>query len=472
MAAENRLTDAKVRSATRAKDGPYLRDGGALEVRLLEPSAKHPKGARLCEYHFKLKNGGDWKRGALHLGTYSEPFTDDKGVTRPFLLADARKARDAARVLVSRGIDPRETRRLVDAEQVDEQRKRLAALDGRRTVRQAFEKWHELYLAKHRRDRGDYAQGMFDRHILPIIGELPLDEWRRPHTADVIDARVVAGTDRTAKVVRSLMKQFATWCISREWIAGADPTHGITKKSAGAKDTPRQRSLSFGEIVELRDAMPAAAMPKRVEHALWLVLATGCRIGELSGASVAEFAIEGEGPTDERGTWHIPAERTKGAKAHDVPLSAFALQHVKALFALRAKSAWLLPSGRDDDLPISDKVISKMVRDRMRLVPLKGRSKASAALRLSKGEWTPHDLRRSAASRMRDLGVPSDVIEKCIGHAPASELVGVYQTSTLWAERVNAFDRWGSNLAALMTTDASSNVTTLSREAARGKVAA
>ena len=54
--AENLLTDARVRTANRERDGLYLSDGGGLRIRLLPPSRKHPKGARLAEYHFKLKD--------------------------------------------------------------------------------------------------------------------------------------------------------------------------------------------------------------------------------------------------------------------------------------------------------------------------------------------------------------------------------------------------------------------------------
>src|SRR5690606_8481136 len=111
--AKELLTDAKVRTATFERDGHYLRDGGGLRIRLLPRSRTGERGARLAEYHFKLKTPeGTYKHGALHLGTIGENFTDDEGVTRPFTLADARKARDAAREQVAQGIDPRDARRL------------------------------------------------------------------------------------------------------------------------------------------------------------------------------------------------------------------------------------------------------------------------------------------------------------------------------------------------------------------------
>ena len=70
MAAENLLSDVKLRSATRERDGLYIGDGGGLRFRLLAPSRNHPRGAKLAEFHFKLKApGGSYRNGALHLGT-------------------------------------------------------------------------------------------------------------------------------------------------------------------------------------------------------------------------------------------------------------------------------------------------------------------------------------------------------------------------------------------------------------------
>ena len=114
--AENLLSDARVRSASFEVDGHYLPDGGGLRIRLLPVSRNHPKGARLAEYHFKVKTEGQYRHGSIHLGTIGDAFTDAAGITRPFTLKDARAARDAAREQVSKGMDPRESRRLAERE--------------------------------------------------------------------------------------------------------------------------------------------------------------------------------------------------------------------------------------------------------------------------------------------------------------------------------------------------------------------
>lgn len=453
--AENLLTDARLRTANRARDGLYLSDGGGLRVRLLDPSRKHPKGARLAEYHFKLRDAaGDYRNGALHLGTIGEAFTDDAGRVRAFGLADARRARDAARELVGKGQDPRIVQRLARADAADAQRRRVAALDSRRTVRQAFDEWERLYLGAHRCDGGAGLRGMFELHVLPHVGDLPLEELRRVHLLELLDRVAAAGKKRTANLVLGAVRQLCRWAVLREWIA-ADPTFGVTRAAAGGRELPRERTLSALEIGELRDKLPGSGLAERMQAAVWLLLATAARVGELSGAKVADFDLQA-------GEWHVP--ETKSGRAHLVHLSPFAVGLVRRLAELGGGSAYILPrrTADDDDAaadrPISAQTIGKQVRDRQRGAALKGRTKKRGALVLARGEWTPHDLRRTAATMMREaLGVSSDVVERCLNHKPQG-IVAVYQRGELLADRRAAFDAWGAEIERLRALDASNVV--------------
>lgn len=461
MGAENLLTDAKLRNATRARDGLYVSDGGGLRFRLLDPSRNHPRGARLAYFDFKLADGaGGRTNGALWLGTIGEPFRDVDGTVRPFTLADARAARDAARLLVKKGIDPRTQRKVEELEAVEELRKRKSELEGRRTFGQAFAAWREQYLAAHRKDGGDYVQAMFERHVLPRLRDVPLADLRRGPVVEVLDAVTAAGNRRSANVLLALIRQFSRWAMARDWMT-ADPTQAVSRLQVGGKEKPRQRSLSRIEIVALRDALPSSGLPERLQRAIWVILATGCRVGELSGARKAEFDVR-------QRVWEIP--ETKSGRSHLVHLSEFAMGHVTWLIAAAGDSDYLLPGrgaeedSADDratavgDRPLNDKAIAKAVGDRQRQRPLKGRAKASDALVLPRGKWTPHDLRRTMASRMReDLRISSDVVERCLNHAPA-QLVGTYQVGELLAERREAFERWGAELELLMRADASNVV--------------
>jgi integrase len=187
----------------------------------------------------------------------------------------------------------------------------------------------------------------------------------------------------------------------------------------------------------------------------------------LSGARVSEFDLEAA-------EWRLPAERVKNGDAFTLHLSPFAVRHTRRLIELADGSEWLLP-GRDKRAPVSSKLVAKMLNDRQRPAPLKGRSKAAATLLLARGKWSPHDLRRTMASRMGDLGIAPHVIERCLNHRPEG-IRAVYQRSELLPERRAAFDQWGAKLERLLATDAA-NVVELeahrpaTRAVRRGKAA-
>jgi integrase len=442
------LTDASLRGATLEKDGRYLRDGGGLRVRLLPPSAQHPKGARLFEYHFKVKAGDEWKHGQLHLGTYGDTVTDASGRRHVYGLERARADCAAARALVAQGIDPREARRLRELEEQAEQRRKLAehhAQANRRSVKAAFESWRALYLVREHKDGGALVESHFGRHILPVLGEKALQDVGKADIVPILDGLVGAGRLRTANALLALLRQFFRWCMARDWI-DREPTFGLSKAAVGGTEAPRERNLSFDELAALPDRMAAAKLPERVRHAVWLLAATGARVGELSGARLAEFDFEAC-------EWRIPAERSKNGLAHLVHLSAFAIEHAQALMRAgtdaKGKPAELILPGRDRREPIDDKTVAKLVRDRQRARRIKGRSKKAGELVLPGGEWTPHDLRRTMASRMGDLGIRPDVIERCLNHKPEG-LVAVYQRAELLPERKAAFERWGDKLASTL----------------------
>lgn len=446
--AENLLSNARLRSASFDRDGAYLKDGGGLRIRLLPPSRNHAKGARLAEFHFKLKVADGYKNGAQHLGTIGEPFEADDGRVRPFTLADARRKRDAARELVSRGIDPREAQRLANAERAEAQRRRLVELDNRSTVRQAFERWRDTRLCARRKDGGLSIEALFELHVLPAIGDRPLTEVRRADVAALLDVLVARGKVRTAHLALAQLRALFRWCAQRDE-GVTDPTLTLKSTDFGGRLRARERALSALEVIELRDAIPKAKLPERIACAIWLLLATGARVGELSAARIADVDLQAR-------EWRLPA--TKTGRPHVVALSDFALGHIRRLIELAGHSAFLLPrriprnpDTPHEDRPIGHEVIGKAVKDRQRETPLPGRSPASAALRLALGPWTPHDLRRTMATRMReDLRVSSDVIERCLNHAPQG-IVAVYQRVELLPERCAAFEAWGAELERLMT---------------------
>ena len=177
------------------------------------------------------------------------------------------------------------------------------------------------------------------------------------------------------------------------------------------------------------------------------MLSTCCRVGELSQALWEQVDLD-------KGEWFIPAGNSKNAKNHTVFLSDFARLQFKELQAISASDIYCLPS-RDGKTHVGLKSITKQINDRVRKTPLENRSSATGTLLLPGGGWTPHDLRRTGATMMGDLGVVGDVIDRCLNHVEQNKLKRTYQRHELKAEQCNAWRVLGDRLSLLLeSTDA------------------
>ena len=169
--------------------------------------------------------------------------------------------------------------------------------------------------------------------------------------------------------------------------------------------------LSEAEIQELAKAIPYAKLSKTTDIAIWITLATGCRIGELLKAQWLHIDFE-------NGIWLIPESNSKNGEAHKIYLSTFALSYFKDLKKVCGSGNWCFPN-RDFNNHVCLKTITKQVSDRQLsddMEPMSNRAKQSKTLLLSKGKWTPHDLRRTAATLMTALGILPDIADKCLNH--------------------------------------------------------
>jgi len=107
---------------------------------------------------------------------------------------------------------------------------------------------------------------------------------------------------------------------------------------------------------------------------------------------------------------------------------------------------------------IGPKSVAKQIRDRVRSSPVKGRGKVSEALLLTGGPWTPHDLRRTGATMMGELGVMGEVIERCLNHVEQNKLKRIYQRHELKSEQREGWRRLGERLSLLCSSSTIDNV--------------
>lgn len=331
------------------------------------------------------------------------------------------------------------------AEAIQVQQLRLAAQaaeNARLTVRQLFDRWHQLDL-RNRVMKGADVLRSFEADVFPVIGDLAAEEVRKAHIQGILDTiRARATVDRprvsTQKKTLSDLRQMFGWALERDYLL-ADPTAVIRKAKLGLS-TERERVLSEAEVISLFQKLPVSGLAETSKMALMIQLCTASRIGETLQAHWAHVDFE-------RRTWGIPAAIAKNGKAHTIALSDFAAEQFKLLHSMTGFTPWLFPNS-ELNASVCPKSTTKQVGDRQRYDKpiLKNRSQDAHVLELPGGRWVPHDLRRTAATMMVQLGVLPDVVEKCLNHTEPNKLKRIYQRASYEGPMRDAWKLLGERL--------------------------
>ena len=234
----------------------------------------------------------------------------------------------------------------------------------------------------------------------------------------------------------SLLSQMFDWAAAKDLIP-ASPMAGIERP--GGEERPRERVLTADEIKTFWSKLDSdkIKMAAPTKLALRLLLLTAQRRGELTQAKWSHFDLDGE-------LWTIPVELLKSSHArrstpepHMVPLSPFAIEILRQIKEITGAGTFVLPAHVDTkkERPYSERVLTRAVRKN--------------ADHFGIAHFTPHDLRRTAASFMTKLKVPRLHVEKVLNHS-TGDIAEVYDRHDYHAEKRAALLRWAEELKALV----------------------
>jgi integrase len=255
----------------------------------------------------------------------------------------------------------------------------------------------------------DETQRYLRQHARPLH-PLPLRQIDRRTIATLlgqIEGVGVAVRNRA----RSSLSAFFAWAIA-EGLIDLNPVAGTTV----VVEVSRERVLSDDEIRKLWLAL----VDGRFADIVRLLLLTGQRrteVGKLAWSEI-DFA---------RKLIVFPAVRMKNGRAHELPLSRQALAIVERQ-----------PRRNSSALLFSDSVGFKDWD--------KGKQRLDARLRIA--HWTLHDLRRTCATGMAELGVQPHIIEAVLNHVSGHKagVAGIYNRAKYTGEMREALQRWGDHL--------------------------
>ncbi len=362
-------------------------------------------------------------------------------------LADARIAAGRAHKMLELGQDP-------GTAAVAERKAEREA----ETMDQLCDDYVERY-AKPRKRSFDQDKRFLDREVRPRWRGKQVKELRRKDIVTLLDRIVDRGSPVTANKVLAVVRRMLNFAVERGVIE-LSPCFGV---KAPHKETPRARALSAAEIETFWRALDASGMETNLRQILRFLLATGARRAEVGGLHKREIDTKAR-------TWTLPAARSKNGKERIIPLSPLALAVLAeakpyeprnpeddAAPAAEAagqqdEAGWIFPSGRTGK-PYQGRSIDHachdlfMPRDRNRSRRRKVAANRKPPLLAGMPRFTPHDLRRTCATGMRELGIPLADVGLVLGHIDRSVTGRVYDQHTGLGEKRRALNLWSKRLS-------------------------
>ncbi len=211
-----------------------------------------------------------------------------------------------------------------------------------------------------------------------------------------------------------------------EGLTDVNPVVGTNKPT---EEVARDRVLTHGELAAAWEAAGQGEYAAIVR----LLILTGQRREEVGGMLWSEIDTESA-------LWRIGAERTKNGRSHHVPLSAPALAVLSAVERREARD--LVFGAGDGGFSGWSKAKSALdTRVNTRLNP-------GGAQHPAQKPWRLHDIRRTVATRMVDIGVQPHIIEAVLNHVSGHKagVAGVYNRSSYAPEKRAALDVWASHV--------------------------
>jgi integrase len=339
-------------------------------------------GARSWTFRFRDPTTRRTLRASI--GTYPE-----------ISLSAARKKADDLRAKVADGVNPIDAKRQERSESQS------------RTFKTLAERYMAEHARRHKRPRSvEEDSRNLNKHVLPKWGKRDYRKIRRADAIDLIEGMVAAGTHTAANRVHALISKVFSFAVDADLLE-ANPVSRLQKRG---KESTGKRILRDDEIALFWRKVVFSPVTRGVGLALRLSLLTAGRENEIAGIRLDEIRdLNGNEPG-----LTIPGSRTKNKRDHFIPLTPLAVKTIKqAKELIGDQEEYLFPSGQKKGASI-DRHSLPVAMSRL-CAAQNGKSGAAKSLR--DDPPSPHDLRRTASTRLAALGVPKEDRDACLNHA-------------------------------------------------------
>jgi integrase len=282
------------------------------------------------------------------------------------------------------------------------------------------------------------------KDAMPLLGDKRPADITAADIDDIIQAIVARGSPvmgrRMIMAIKALYNYviFDAPSLAARYGITANPAALLGRRRRGSKSAiaaskPRQRLLSDDEIAAWWAAVDSSKMVQARRIALKLILVTSQRPGEVRQCRKAGLRLDGPEPL-----WTLTADETKAGRRHVVPLSDLAVRLFKEAIALSSDADLIFPDPERRSEAIANVTLptaqANLFRNHLETME----------------PATAHDLRRTAATGMRRIGVAPHVVSQILNHARPDITGRVYDHWEGMPERRVALERWASWVEAIV----------------------
>jgi integrase len=412
------ITDMFVRNLKSSEKEYTRREKGGFGIRV------HPSGRKVFFFLYRV----DGQRRFLNLGDY--PGTSLKQAREDYEEAKAKvKALKAGR---AEGVDPLEIRK---TKQHEREERRKAP-----TIPDLVDEYIERHAKKFKRSWKD-DERLLKKEIVSIWGNRKAEEIKKRDVILLLESIVDRGTPAMSNQVLKVCRKMFNFAVERD-ILQFTPFLGV---KALAPNTSRERTLTEAEIKTLWNNLDYVPMSDEIRHALKLVLVTAQRPGEVTGMHTRE--IEGR-------WWTIPAERAKNGREHRVYLTDTALELVGDIegkgFVFPCPHQMKEQSIDSHALPVAvRRNVACPLTDKKGKPLYDADGKPATENRLGVEKFTPHDLRRTAATFMAGMGFMDEIIDAVLNHVKQG-VIRTYNRHKYDKEKQQALEAWERKLNSII----------------------
>jgi integrase len=322
----------------------------------------------------------------------------------------------------------------------------VAALEGAATARGlTIKALSEVFITDYVAMRQLRAPNKYrfaiDVHIVPHLGDVLADRLTREQVRAAVKKTMVkkprgeGGRDRrrggqeAARTVVSVLRKMLSWASDEDKIKRKDnPASGMEKNLP--KKRKGERVLTLDEAREAWRA--AASLGYPFGPAYQLIMLTGCRPGEWARCLRPYVHLD-------QALLVLPADAYKSDHVHIVPLVPDAVEILRDVLMMHpGESGAYIFSGTDGKKPLTS-WFKAQIRMRHAMCAHTGS--------LDMRPWTPHDLRRTVATRIAEaLGVGGEqLIKRVLGHADGS-VTAIYNRYGYVKEMRSVLTQWADDL--------------------------